>query len=111
MKSRKTRDLTEEEMKMFIALERQPSVDELFDALKETDGGWVLKAIEKRFESHKMNVDKKVMIAVLSIGDGVVGKCAKYVDDIASWGNEFHHTKIEWNRFTKEVYPFGIPVL
>jgi hypothetical protein len=59
----------------------------------------------------KMDVDKRVMIAVLSIGDGIVGKCAKYVDDIASWGDEFYHTKIEWKRFTNEVYPFGIPVL
>lgn len=111
MESRKTRELTENEMYIFIKLEQYPNIDELFNQLTQIDGGWVLKAIEKRFEAHKMNVDKRVMIAVLSIGDGIVGKCAKYVDDIADWGNEFYHTKIEWNRFTREVYPFGIPVL
>lgn len=111
MESRKTRELTKDEMSIFITLEQNSNVDELFEQLKETDGGWVLKAIEKRFEAHKMNVDKRIMIAILSIGDGVVGKCAKYVDDIANWGNEFYHTKIEWNRFTKEIYPFGIPII
>lgn len=111
MESRITRELTENEFSIFFMLEQNSTVDELFEQLKSTDGGWVLKAIEKRFEAHEMNVDKKVMIAVLSIGDGVVGKCAKYVDDIAAWGKEFYHTKIEWNRFTREIYPFGIPVL
>lgn len=111
MESRKTRELTQDEMSIFITLEQNSNVDELFNQLKETNGGWVLKAIEKRFEAHKINVDKKIMIAVLSIGDGVVGKCAQYVDDIVCWGNEFYHTRIEWDRFTKEVYPFGIPVL
>lgn len=109
MESKKTRLFTQDEMSLFITLGLISNVDELFEQLKSTDGGWVLKAIEKRFKAHEMNVDKKVMIAVLSIGDGVVGKCAKYVDDIAVWANEFDHTKIDWNRFTKEVYPFGVP--
>lgn len=111
MESRKTRELTKDEITIFITLEQNSNVDELFEQLKLTDGGWVLKAIEKRFEAHKMNVDKKVMIAVLSIGDGVVGKCLKYVDDISNWGNEFCHTKVEWERFTNDIYPWGIPVL
>jgi hypothetical protein len=111
MESRQIRELTEDELSIFVMLEQNSNVDELFEQMKETDGGLVLKAIEKRFEAYEMNVDKKVMIAVLSIGDGVVGKCAKYVDDIAAWGNEFHHTKIEWNRFTREIYPFGISLL
>ena len=111
MESRKTRELTQDELSIFITLEQNSNVDELFDKLKETDDGWVLKAIEKRFEAHGMSVDKKVMIAVLSIGDGRVSKCAKYVDDIANWGKEFYHTKIEWKCFTDEIYPFGVPVL
>ncbi len=111
MESRKTRELTQDEIEIFIILEQNPNVDELFAQMKETNGGWVLKAIEKRFEVHKMNVDKRVMIAVLSIGDGVVGKCAKYVDDIASWGDKFHHTNIDWKLFTQKIYPHGIPVL
>lgn len=111
METRKTRELTKNEISIFLMLERNSNIDELFNQLKETDGGWVLKAIEKRFKAHKMDVDKKVMIAILTIGDGVVGKCAKYVDDIADWGDEFYHSKIEWERFTKQIYPFGIPVL
>lgn len=103
--------MTQDEMSIFLTLERESNVDELFEKLKSTDGGWVLKAIEKRFEVHKMDVDKKVMIGVLSIGEGVVGKCAKYVDDIAAWGNEFYHSKIDWKQFSNEIYPFGIPVL
>lgn len=111
MESRKTRELTESEVSVFLTLEQLPNGDELFNELLKEPGGWVLKAIEERFTAHKMNVDKKVMIAILSIGDGIVGKCAKYVDDIADWGKEFYHTKVEWSRFVKEIYPFGIPVL
>lgn len=111
MESRKTRELTEDEMAIFIMLEQNSNVDGLFNQLKETPGGWILKAIETRFIYHKMDVDKRVMIAILSIGDGIIGKCVKYVDDIADWGNEFYHKKVEWNRFKQEIYPFGIPVI
>lgn len=111
MESRKTRTLTQDEASIFVMLEFNPDADELFTKLQEEVGGWVLKAIEKRFSVLGINADKRVMIAVLSIGDGVVGICAKYVDDIVSWGNKFHHKEIDWDRFTREIYPHGIPVL
>lgn len=106
-----TRELTEDELSIFLVLEVNPDVDELYGKLKLADGGWVLKAIEKRFEAHQVSVDKKVMIAVLYIGDGVVGRCAKYVDDIAAWAKEHAHTAIQWPVFTKNIYPHGIPIL
>jgi hypothetical protein len=110
MESRKTRELTEDEVMIFIKLELMPNVDELFNKLKSTDGGWVLKAIEKRFEAHNIKVDEKVMISVLAIGDGVIGKCVKYVDDIACWANMQYHTEVDWNRYINEIYTFNIPV-
>ena len=111
MESRKLRELTEDEMIIFMMLELRSNVDELFEQLSLATGGWVLKVIQKRFEVYKINVDKKTMIAILSIGDGVVGVCVKYVDDISIWANEFNHTRINWKTFTLEVYPFGIPIL
>lgn len=111
MTTRATRDLTEDELSIFITLELNSNVDGLFEALKTTDGGWVLEAIQKRFEAYNLNVDKKVMIAVLSIGDGVVGMCSKYVDYIAIWNSTHHIALIDWNIFTKAIYPLGIPVL
>lgn len=110
MEALKIRALTPDELYMFVMLEQNKNVDELFNKLKETDGGWVLKAIEKRFKAYNIDADKRVMIAVLSIGDGIVGICAKYVDDMVNWCNNLNHTKIDWNRFTQKVYPHGIPV-
>ncbi len=111
MNSNKIRELTDDEVYIFIVLETSQNVDSLFKKLKESNGGWVLAAIEKRFNVQNVEVDKKVMIAVFSIADGVVGKAAKYVDDIVEWGIEKNHSKIDWNRFTHEVYPMGIPIL
>ncbi|MCC6843766.1 MAG: hypothetical protein IT264_11815 [Saprospiraceae bacterium] len=110
MESKKIRELNNDEVIIFLRLMITSNVDELFKKLELTSGGWVLKAIQKRFVAHKLNVDKKVMIAVLAIGDGIVGKCAFYVDDIASWGSKFNRKEIDWNTFTKEIYPLGIPV-
>lgn len=106
-----TRELTEDEMHIFMTLEINPEVDELFNKIKSTDGGWVLKAIEKRFGVYNMNVDKRVMIGILTIGDGVVGKCAKYVDDIAKWSNKSSQSEINWKKFKEEIYPWGIPII
>lgn len=103
------RELTKDEVAIFVTLELSSNADELFEQLKTVDSGWVLKAIEKRFTVYKISVDKKIMIAVLSIGDGVVGKCAKYVDDIASWSHKFNRSKIEWYNFVNEIYPTGVP--
>ncbi|MPM33599.1 hypothetical protein SDC9_80176 [bioreactor metagenome] len=111
MESRKTRGLNQDEASIFVMLEFNSDVDELYTQMQEEDGGWVLKAIEKRFKVLEINVDKRVMIAVLSIGDGVIGHCVKYVDDIALWSNEHKHSEITWDRFTQEIYPHGIPIL
>jgi hypothetical protein len=106
------RELTKDELHIFLILEKEVNIDGFFQYLmNKTGGGWVLKAIEKRFEAHEIAVDKKTMIAVLSIGNGAVGKCAKYIDDIAQWCNERKKNTIDWDIFCKQIYPDGIPIL
>lgn len=113
MESIQTREMNLDELDTFITLELIPEsrIDELFDVITNTDGGWVLKAIQKRFLAHKIDVDKRIMIAILSIGDGTVGVCAKHVDYIATLSSKMNYLKIEWSIFTQKIYPTGIPVL
>ena len=110
-KERKLRELTEEELAIFSILVVTSNGDLFFNKLTEEPGGWVLKAIEKRFIAHKLEVEKKVMIMILIIGNCVVGKCAKYVDDIANICYVSDYKKINWDMFSKNIYPFGIPEL
>lgn len=110
MDTRKLREMNMDEKSILLSLELASNIDDLFNGLSEQPGGWVLKAIEKRFNELEKEVDKKIMIMILSIGDGIIDKCVKYVDDIVNWSNEFYHSKITWEQFTKEIYPHGIPV-
>jgi len=110
METRELRELTQDEMSMFLVLEKNQNIDEMFVAMKNEGGGWVLGAIEKRFAAHGINAEKRIMIAVLYIGDGVIGKCSKYVDDIAEWCYKQKAHKVEWQEFTMRVYPHGIPI-
>ncbi|MCX6217645.1 hypothetical protein [Spirosoma sp.] len=105
-----TREMTRGEVSIFICLEQAASVDGLFKEIAATAGGWVLKAIEKRFEAHGLTVDKKVMIFILTIGNGVVGQCAQHVDNMAEWAGKQQQTQIDWRTFTHQIYPHGIPV-
>jgi hypothetical protein len=110
MSAKNIRELTEDEMMIFLVLEQNPNVEPLFKEFLKTNGGWVLEAISKRFSVHQINADKRIMIAILSIGNGVIGKCAKYVDDIAQWCSDNKCVDLEWRKFTMQVYPHGIPV-
>lgn len=111
METRETRELTRDEMAIFLVLEKNQNIDEMFVAMKNEDGGWVLEAIQRRFSAHDINTEKRVMIAVLYIGDGVIGRCAKYIDHIAEWCHKQKTHKIEWQQFAMKVYPYGIPNL
>lgn len=103
-----TREMNEDEFSIFLTLEKLDDVDGLFTELAKKT--WVLKAIEKRCAAYSMNVDKKVMIAILTIGDGVVGKCAKCVDDIFEWSHMNQHKNITWITFCQTIYPTGVPI-
>jgi hypothetical protein len=106
------RSLNEDEMHIFLMLEMMSSVDVVgfYESIKESDGGWVLKAIEKRFKAYNIEADQKVMVTVLSIGDGVVGVCAKHVDYISDFCSK-NNKKADWDTFTKQIYAHGIPIL
>lgn len=105
------RELTQDETEIFIRLSKMNDnrTNEFFYVILKS-GGWVLKAIQKRFLIHAIEVDKKVMIMVLSIGDGVVGKCAKYVDDIARICHEKNIKNLDLELFSKTIYPNGVPI-
>lgn len=112
--SRASRELTEKEIITFCALDSLTTADKLFDRLLDTDNsGLVLKEIEKQFEAINLKVDKKVMIAVLAISNGIAGKSIKFVNDISKIANKLNYSKINWDIFTNKVYPSGkgIPLL
>jgi hypothetical protein len=108
------REMTEDEVSIFVQLNMITKEDseELYNMfIKEHSGAWVLKAIKKRFEAQGVQADHKTMIMILSIGDGVVGKCAKYVDDIVIKVQNLNLDMIDFELFSFKIYPFGIPVL
>lgn len=106
----KLRELTIDETAIFVNIHgaSKNQASELFNEICN-EGGWVLKAIKKRFEAHDLKVDEKTMILILSIGDGVVGRCANYVDDIAVICQEKSITALSFDDFTKKIYPWGVP--
>ena len=108
------REMTEDEASIFVSLQYMTKEDseKLYNIfIKEQPGAWVLQAIKKRFEAQNVQADYKTMIMVLSIGDGVVGKCAKYVDDIVIKVQNMNLDMIDFELFCYKIYPGGIPVL
>ena len=105
------REMTTDEISIFIMINdaQKGKVSELFNELSKQPGGWVLKAIKKRFEAYNIKVDDKTMIMTLTMGDGIVGKCAKYVDDMVHWCKEKSKTEIDFKTFTEIIYPHGFP--
>jgi len=106
--TKNTRQFNDCEMALFFVLNEHDNVELLFEELKTLPSGWVLMAIEKRFKAHNVQADQKVMIAILTIGDGVVGKCAKYVEHIIKLSK--NKTQIDWEFFASALLPFEIPV-
>ena len=106
------RALTREEAEWFLIIKELPkdTTEKLFEKLLEQPGGWVLKAIEKRFNAYELKVSKKVMMMILMHGEGIVGKCAQYVDDIAKWAKEHDKKAIDITTLAHEIYPWVIPV-
>src|SRR5690606_10779235 len=98
---------TKDEMVMFIHLQKATSEqsEEMFKGLCAYPGGWVLQAIDKRFSAFETEVDKKTMIMILYIGDGIVGKCAKYVDDVVEKFRALEFERLDFEKFTKNIYP------
>jgi cell shape-determining protein MreC len=105
------REMTTDEVSIFIMINdaQKEKVKELFNELAKQGGGWVLKVIEKRFKAYSIKVDDKIMIMILAIGNGVVGMCANYVDDIVHWCKENSKSEINFKIFTEKIYPHGFP--
>lgn len=104
----KIKALTTDDQKLLFAL-LISEVDSLWEGILKEDGGWVLKIIEKRLEAHGLKTCKRTMIFILSLGEGVVGKCAKYVDDLALKAKGFDYVEIDFAAFLEKVYPDGVP--
>lgn len=66
--------LTDDEISMLSVIEDNQNIEEVFNILKSTDGGWVLMAIQKRFEAQNLTPDHKVMVAILYLGECAIGK-------------------------------------
>lgn len=107
----KLTELNEDELYMFVSLAKieKENVEGLFIGLSNEPGGWVLKAIEKRFQVLEIKVDKKVLIMILSHGDGAVGRCANYVDNIHEWCQKNEKKEVSWEDYSMNIYPHGVP--
>lgn len=106
------RQLTEDESVIFLHLkliEKDSDSDELFRQISNAPSSWVLKAVEKRFSAHNFKADKKTMIMILAIGDGTVGRCAKYVDDVVERCKSQGLDSVDFETFSTKIYPGGIP--
>lgn len=107
----KLRQMNEIEFETHLALIEMPQKDiELcYDEMKKSLGGWVLEALEKRLEVYKIEFDKRILIMILSFGDGVIGKCVKYLDYTAKFCTEQNISNIDYGFFMDQIYFAGIP--
>lgn len=105
------RNMNTDEYVIFVNLQgaSEDTMEKMYAEMCETDGGWVLKAIHKRFEAHDLPTDKKTQIMVLSMGDGVVGRCAKYVDDIVEKAHGLDLQELSFKDFAQKIYPWDFP--
>jgi hypothetical protein len=102
-------DELELEISLFFMFEKNPErVGPLFDDIVQNDG-WALSAIEKRFLAYSLMVDKSVMIYIFVKADGVVGKCAKYVDFLVNQLRTAGLNELTWGYFRDNFYPLELP--
>lgn len=108
--NRQLREMTMDEVDIFIRLKsmEKNEIEGLYNHLFKDS--WVLKAISKHAEARELDIDKKVQILILSISDGVVGICVKYVVELKEWSIKKSQTKISFDDFCLKVYPHGFPV-
>ena len=104
------REMTEDEIAMFVMLTKMDNAkaEEVFELLVKK-GGWQLDGIKKRFSAYNLSADNKTMIMILTISNGVIGKCAKYVDDIVVRSAKLNINEISFDDFSKLIYPMGYP--
>ncbi|SFU77233.1 hypothetical protein SAMN05216480_12331 [Pustulibacterium marinum] len=108
--SKETRVLTVNECRLLLMLSQIEHIEPLYNELIQKDGGWVLKAIAKHFEASEIETDKKIMIFILDLGDGIIGKCVNYIYDLIKWAKNRGSGIITWKNLTEDIYAHGIPV-
>lgn len=106
----KTRQLTDDEHELIIKMDLIVSYEQLYKELLESSGGWVLKAIEKRFTAYGLVADKKVMILILYFADGAVAKCAQIIDYLKEYSDQNHRIFLSWSFFKYYLRTSGIPI-
>lgn len=104
------REMTEDEIAMFVMLNKMDNAKskEVFELLVKK-GGWQLEGIKKRFSAYNLSADNKTMIMIFTISNGVIGKCAKYVDDVVVRSAKLNINEISFDDFSKRIYPIGYP--
>ena len=110
MEPKSFRKMNMDEIVVMSILNKHKDVSNLEDELLTSAGGWVLKAIKKRLDAYELAYDVKTIIALLTVGDGVVGKCADQVDYVAQWCKANKMTKLTYTVLLDRIYIIGVPI-
>lgn len=105
----KMREMNDDELSIFITLNTisKEECESLYIAF--ANKSWVLRAIHLHSLAMKLQLEKKVLIMLLTLGDGVIGCCLKYLHVIKKWADLQGQTVITFNDFSTKVFPFGFP--
>lgn len=83
-------------------------VDQMFEAMIEDDGGWVLKTIQKRVDVRlSITVSKAVLIMLLYMNKGAIGRCVLYLYYLQYWAKKNNTKEITMLVFCNGIFPDG----
>ena len=105
----KNREMTDDEVSIFVTLRStsRKNIENMYEDLIQQS--WVLKAIGKHCEAFELECEKSVQIMILTIGDGVVGHCVKYLNIVHEWAHRSGQKQVTIEDFATKIFPFGFP--
>lgn len=104
-----TRELDEDELAILESLlsTTDSKIDELYAVLDEETH--VLKILDHRNAVYAHKIDKALRVMVLSLGDGIPGKCVKHHDYIVEYIRKTNYKQIDVEYWAQNIAPLGIP--
>lgn len=101
--------MNDEEVSIFITLNTlsKEQIESLYNALYIES--WCIRAIHLHSMAMNLQLEKAVLIMLLTIGDGVIGRCLKYLHVIKKWADLEGKKESTFNDFSTKIFPFGFP--
>lgn len=82
----------------------------LYKALESHGWGWVLTAINKRLSLYEIEVDKSTQIFILTLGDGIIGKCVQILDHAVKYCINKNIKTLTLDILSKDIYQNQTPI-